>query len=214
MTVKKKTHAKKTARRPRPAAKAPAHKVTRSARRRPSAKAAPKRRPSKRTAPAGKLDIRSLVINAAVGIAGAVGVSLILSHIPAKKDGTPMIPAGIAPFAPIVSGAALAILLGKKNKLAASAGLGAMIAGGLSLAKAHLPKLGLGYDDDFQGEGYQLPPQLEEGAMLGWTPTTQGLDISGNVSLAADVNLSDDSDDMDGDDEEFMGYDDDTSDLL
>ena len=210
---------KKPARRA-PAKKAPAkrrvHHTAKAAApkrsRRASVKTVAKRRSTRRSAPAGKMDIKTLIINAVVGVVGAVGVSMALGHIPAKKDGTPMIPAGVAPFAPIVSGLALAILMGKKNKLALSAGMGAMIGGGLSLAKAHLPKLGLGYDDDFQGEGYQLPPQLEEGAMqghlLGWEPTSQGVNLGSNVNLAADVPLNDDdgygADEYDGDTDDLI----------
>ena len=181
--------------------------------RRKASVSAPKKRRTTRKAPAakhtrrksshrlggsgGKTDIKSLLMNVAIGVAGAAAVSFALGHIPKKADGTSMIPENIAPFAPIAIGAALAVILGKKHKMAVSAGTGAMIGGALNLLKVHVPQLGLAGEEQLK-----LTPEQVRGALLGYGETDGDETYLGeNISLlGTNIQLADDvSGEYDGD---------------
>jgi hypothetical protein len=77
--------------------------------------------------------IMPLLLNAGATLGGAIGGSMLAARIPA--------PDKIKPFIPLAAGVALNVTKLGRNQMVRAAGLGLMIAGGLSLIRQFAPQL-------------------------------------------------------------------------
>jgi len=190
MAVKKRTvkksAAKKSVRRKSPVAK----------------KAAPKRR--RTTKRVAKFDVKDVLINAGVAVAGAiVAGKLIGMYKPTKPN--PMIEK-ILPFAPMIAGVGVSMLpIASKNPMVRGAASGMVVVGAYNALKRVAPQIGLAGDDG----SFVIPTQLEEAAMLGFDAGSNAAELGIEAQLGdedelgIEAQLGDDNgvEDLLGDDE-------------
>jgi hypothetical protein len=147
------------------------------------------RRRSRRSYMGGAMSMKGLmplVMSAAATIGGAVGGSMLSARIPA--------PDKVKPLIPIAAGVALNVTKLGRNQLVRAAGLGMMVAGGLSLIRQFAPQLPmLGAADESEellglpavaGEDEELLGLIEEDlsglpAVAGYDDTYMGAHATG-----------------------------------